>query len=146
MRTSEATATIPRPAHTVFATINDHTSVAAWMEYHPALTVTSDGAKGVGTTLRYEFTQGGRVNTMEGAVTAFEADRRLTMRFDDPAFAVTVEFLLTTRPNGTELRHAIGIEPKRFLGRLMAPLIRAGNDRQVRRNLERLSLLLTSAA
>ncbi len=130
--------TIARPAGNVWSVIDDFDGVAAWLEYTPALTLTSSAPKGVGSTLRYVFTQGGRVSAMEGTVTAYVPGELLTMRFQDTMADVEVAFAVKSAGGGCEVEHRISIAPRKFLMRLFTPLIRMGNGGQVRRNLERL--------
>jgi len=82
------------------------------------------------------------MGAMDGTVTGYEPHRRLAMQYLDPRFAVDVEFELADERDGTAVMHRITITPRTLLGRLLAPVIRVGNRRQVSANLMRLKELL----
>jgi hypothetical protein len=79
---------------------------------------------------------------MKGTVAAYEENRKLRMDLADSMFAVTLELLFHAEATGTKVSHTIAIEPKGMMGRMMQPMIRAANQRQVEANLARLKKIL----
>jgi hypothetical protein len=137
---NESSIRITKPADAVFAFVDDVSKAPQWLEYAIEVTQVSPGPKGVGTKLHYVRRGGG---AMDGVVTGYEKDRRLAMRYEDRSFIVEIEFRFgSTGAGATDVTHGIAITPKSFLGKLMSPLIRMGNGKQVRNNLARLKGLL----
>ncbi len=83
---------------------------------------------------------------MDGAVAAWEPGRRLQMEFADGKFSVTIRFEFAPLDAGTRVTHAVSIDTAGMLGKVMGPLIRAGNARQVQANLLRLKSQVEAAA
>ena len=75
---------------------------------------------------------------MKGTVTVYEKDARLDLEFADPMFQVAIELQFAAEVDGTRVRQCITITPLTMMGKLMTPLIRAGNQQQVTSNLARL--------
>jgi carbon monoxide dehydrogenase subunit G len=138
MIVAESSIRIARPADQVFAFADDPANAKAWLENAIEIVPVSAGARGVGTTLRYAYMQGGRRGDMEGAITARTSGTVLEMRFTDRMFVVVVAIRCTPEGGSTTVTHSIGIETKSFLMKLFSPLIRRGNRRQVEKNLSRL--------
>jgi uncharacterized protein YndB with AHSA1/START domain len=130
----------------VFGVVDDFTQAPRWLESCVELTQVSAGARVDGARLRYVFDQAGRRSEMAGVLVSYEAGRRIVMKFVDARFEVMVGIELERTDAGTSVTHTIEIQPKAFLARLMSPLIRAGNRRQVTANLRRLRELCESAA
>ena len=139
---ARATLEISKPPVQVFAFIDDLSKAPLWLESCIALHQTNDTPRSVGTPLHYEYRQGGRAGAMDGVVTGYEPGRHLAMRFDDDRFEVEVGFLLSASNSGTLVGHTVTITPKSLLGRLMSPLIRIGNRKQVVSNLARAKEIL----
>jgi uncharacterized protein YndB with AHSA1/START domain len=138
---SESSVKISEPAAVVFAAVSDPGRAPAWLEGCVLLKVTGGGAMETGAKLQYVYRQGSRPGEMDGEVIACEPDRRLAMRLTDRKFDVEMEITLSGEQGDTRVTHAMTITPKTFGGRLMAPLIRLGNRRQVKMNLVRLKRL-----
>lgn len=83
---------------------------------------------------------------MTDTVTACDHDSRLALQFSDHAFEVDVDVRWATAVGGIAVTHAIAITPKSFFFRLLSPLIRVGNRRQVANNLARLKAQLAPRA
>jgi uncharacterized membrane protein len=142
---NEASLHIARPVGEVFAYVDDFSKAPSWLESCAEIKQVSPGVKGAGTRLHYTYRQGGHTGEMNGAVTAYEKDGRLAMKYADGTFEVEVQLRFAGEPGGTALTHSITITPKRFVARLMAPMIRKMNGKQVVNNLSRLKHLLESA-
>ena len=139
---ARATLEISKPAAQVFAFIDDLSKAPLWLESCLELRQADGKPKVVGTPHRYTYRQGGREGAMDGVVTAYEPGRRLAMRFTDNQFEIAVSFLLSASGSGTLVEHTVAITPKSLLGRLMAPVIRLGNRKQVVNNLARAKEIL----
>ncbi|HZE89353.1 MAG TPA: SRPBCC family protein [Verrucomicrobiae bacterium] len=138
---AESSIEIGRPAAEVFAFIDDFTKAAEWLESCVELRQTSVAPRAEGATLAYSHRQGGG-GRMEGVVTGYQRDRRLSMKFTDPQFDVAIDFRLEPATAGTTVTHACAVEPKGALAKMMAPMIRSMNERQVESNLSRLKALV----
>jgi len=139
---ARATLEISKPPVEVFAFIDDLSKAPLWLESCIALRQSDDKPRLFGTPLHYEYRQGGRAGAMDGIVTAYEPGRHLAMRFADDTFEVGIEFHLNASDSGTLVGHVVTITPKSLLGRLMAPVIRLGNRKQVVNNLARAKEIL----
>lgn len=142
---SESSIHIARPVGDVFTFVDDISKAPSWLESCAEIKQVSPGVKGVGTKLHYAYRQGGHVGEMDGVVTAYEKDGRLEMKYADGTFEVEIQFRFASEPGGTALAHSIAITPKRFLARLMSPMIRRMNCKQVADNLSRLKQQLEGA-
>ena len=138
---SESSKKISKPAAAVFAVVADPGRAPAWLESCVLLKVVGEGAMALGAKLQYVYRQGSRPGEMDGEVTAFEPDRRLAIRLTDRKFEVEMDIALSEEQGDTWVTLAITITPRTLGGRLMTPLIRMGNRRQVKRNLVRLKRL-----
>lgn len=138
---SESSVKISKPAAALFAIVADFARAPAWLEGCVLLKLAAGGVMAPGAGLQYVYRQGSRPGEMDGRITALEPDRRLTMQFTDRKFEVEMDIALSEEHGDTRVTHAITITPKTFGGRLMAPLIRLGNRRQVKMNLIRLKRL-----
>ena len=73
---------IARNPEAVFAFVDDVRNAPRWLGRCKDLQPTSPPPKGVGSTLRYFYTDpGGHQGEMEGVVTEYEKHRRLAMKF-----------------------------------------------------------------
>jgi uncharacterized protein YndB with AHSA1/START domain len=126
----------------VFAWVCDLRHAPDWLEACVDLALVKPGWER-GAELRYVFREGRGEGRMSGVVSEYDPGRRLVMEFKDPRFGVIVSFDFAPAGTGTRVTHAIAIEAKGLMGKLMAPMIRAGNERQVKANLARLERGLT---
>ncbi|MBI3450673.1 MAG: SRPBCC family protein [Acidobacteria bacterium] len=138
---AESSIEIERPAAEVFSFIDDFTRAAEWLESCVELRQTSAPPRAEGATLQYTHRQAGG-GRMEGVVTGYEPERRLSMKFTDSQFDVAIDFRIEAATAGTTVTHACAVEPKGTLARMMAPMIRSMNERQVGNNLSRLKALV----
>jgi uncharacterized protein YndB with AHSA1/START domain len=142
---NESSVEIHKPVSEVFAFVENFSQAPRWLT--GCIELRRDGEARSGARVHYEFKQGAGAKALDGALTTYERDRRLTMTFADKVFEITVDFTFAPTAAGARVDHAIAIEPKRFFARLMAPLLRAANRKQVEQNLSRLSeILATNAA
>jgi len=143
---AEATLDTRRTKAEVFALIDDFTRTPSWVGMCSSLEQTSPAPRRAGSTLRYTYKQGGRVQVIDGTVAAYEPGRRLVLDFADKICRIAVAFELSTEGSATRLLHSIEIEPLCWPMKLMAPLIRAGTKRQLAKDTEKLKALLSAAA
>lgn len=141
----ESSIEIHQPVGEVFAFADDLSSGPLWLESCVELRQTSPGPRAVGSTLHYAHRQGGRGGAMDGVVAAYDPPHRIGMRFADPTFEVVIGIACTSSERGTLVTHSVAITPKSLPGKLMTPMIRAGNRKQVERNLSRLKRRLEPA-
>ena len=141
---AESSIEIARPPSQVFAYVCDLQHAPAWLEACLELALVSPGwARGA--ELRYVFREGRGEGRMSGVVSEYDPNRRLVLDFKDPRFEVTVSLDFAPAGTGTRVTHAVSIDPKGLMGKLMAPMIRAGNEKQVKANLARLEQGLMGA-
>ena len=142
---AEADIEISRPPPEVFAWVTDLSHAPEWLEGCVELALEAPGVWASGASLRYTYRLGGQQGSMAGLVAVHEPDRALRLQFADEMFAVAVSMRLQPSPAGTHVEHIVSIELKSFAMRLMAPMIRVGNQKQVAANLERLKVRLQGA-
>ena len=116
---------IPEAPDAIWAVIDDPRRTPEWLDRCTAMEVVTPGAVALGTGLRYSFRDSGRDGVMDGEVTAWEPNARLTMRFTDRTMLALVDFRLTATTTGTALTHVITLTPRSILTKLFAPLIRS---------------------
>ena len=143
---AEATLDTRRTKAEVFALIDDFARMPSWVGMCSSLEQTSPAPRRTGSTLRYTYKQGGRVQVIEGSVTAYDPGRRLALAFADKVCAIAVGFELSTEGAATRLLHTVEIEPLCWPMRLMAPIIRAATKRQLAKDTEKLKALLSATA
>jgi len=139
---SESTVLIAKPVSEVFTFIDDFSQAPSWLESCIELTQASPGSRAVGSSLHYKHRQGGHAGEMDGTVTAYEKDAQLEMKFADPMFEVVIAFRCAPDTTGCMVTHSIAITPKGLMSKLMTPMIKAGNVKQVNSNVSRLKDLL----
>ena len=139
---NESSMEIPKPVGEVFGFVENFSQAPRWLT--GCVELRREGEARTGIPVHYEFKQGGGSKALDGVLTAYERDRRLTMTFADNMFEIVVDFAFSPTSAGTRVDHAITIQPKRIFAKLMAPLMRAGNRKQVEQNLSRLSELLAA--
>jgi len=139
---AEATLDTRRTKAEVFALVDDFTRMPSWVGMCSSLEQTSPGPRRSGSTLRYTYKQGGRVQVIDGTVAAYEPGRRLVLDFADKVCRIAVAFELSTEGAATRMLHSIEIEPLCWPMKLMAPLIRAGTKRQLAKDTQKLKALL----
>jgi len=136
---------VAQPPDQVFAFIDAEDKAPRWLSQCVELTRTSAGEKEVGTTLRYVYKQPGRRGTMNGIVTAYERGKRLGMKYTDRMFEVAVGFDVAPTANGTHVTERISIEPKAFIAKLMAPILRRVTRAQTSKDMAALKRVLETA-
>jgi hypothetical protein len=139
---AESTLETRRTKAEVFALVDDFARMPSWVGLCSSLEQTSPAPRRAGSTLRYTYMQGGRVQVIDGTVTAYEPGRRLALDFADNACRIAVGFDLSTAGGATRLVHTIEIEPLCWPMKLFAPLIRVGTKRQIAKDTEKLKALL----
>jgi hypothetical protein len=142
MPTAQSTIEVQCRMEVVFAFLDDFTQASRWVESCTSLEQTSPEPRAVGSSLLYQFRQGGRNGQMVGVITKYLPNQQLQMRFTDPKFIVEVSLQLTATPTGTKVQETIAILPQSFFGKLLSPLISLGNRSQVKKNLARLKSCL----
>jgi uncharacterized protein YndB with AHSA1/START domain len=139
---NESSMEIPKPVSEVFAFVENFSQAPRWLT--GCVELRREGEARSGTPVHYEFKQGAGAKALDGVLTSYERDRRLTMTFADKMFEIVVEFAFSPTAAGTRVDHSITIEPKRIFAKLLAPLMRSGNRKQVEQNLSRLSDMLAA--
>lgn len=135
---AEATIEIAKPPSVVFGFIEDFSQAPMWLEGCVQLAQISAGPRGAGKALRYVHRQGGRQGEMAGTIAAYEPGRRLALGFADSGFEIAVEVVITKADGRTFVHHSVEITPRSFMGRLMSPMLKGFNRKQVERNAARL--------
>ena len=134
---AESSIEIDRPPSQVFAYVCDLQHAPAWLEACVELALVKPGWER-GAELRYVFRKDRNEGRMSGVVSEYDPGRRLVMDFKDPRFGVSVSLDFAPAGTGTRVTHAVAIDATGLMGKLMAPMIRAGNEKQVKANLARL--------
>ena len=134
---AESSIEIARPPSQVFGWVCDLQHAPAWLEACVELALVQPGWRR-GAELRYVFREGRGEGRMSGVVSEYDPDRRLVLDFKDPRFGVSVYLDFAAAGAGTRVTHAIAIDAKGLMGKVMAPMIRAGNEKQVKANLARM--------
>ena len=139
---------IAKPPRDVFAVLDDFAKTPQWSEGCISIVQTSSGPRAVGSQLHYTHKSGGRAGEMTGEMKAYAPDRDFVMHFTDKWFGVEIGFHLAASADGagTHLTHTCAIEIKALMFKLMTPMIRRENEKQVARNLGRLKALVETSA
>ncbi len=138
---------LPQSPAQVFAVLDDFSRLPQWLKRCEGLAKQGPGPNAAGDKLRYAYCEGGRHGVMDGVIVAHEPGRRLTCRYYDKMFQVTVDFMVSSGDGGgTHLIHHIEIKPNSFMAKLMAPMIRARIPQQTIGSMEALRGLLAAEA
>jgi carbon monoxide dehydrogenase subunit G len=140
---TEAVRTTPERA---FAVIDDLSQTAKWLPPCVSLEKVGSGPNAPGDKLRYVYKQGGRQGAMDGEIIARNPGERLHTKYFDTMFEVSVDLRVAAAPDGALTTHIIDITPKRFLAKLMSPLIRLSLRKQTRQAAANLKKLLESTS
>ena len=125
-----------------FAAIDDLPLTAKWLPPCVSLEKVGSGPNAPGDKLRYVYKQGGRQCEMAGEVVARTPGQRLHCIYYDSFFQVSVDLRVAAAPEGAVTTHIIEMTPKKFIFKLMSPLIRRGLARQTREAAANLKKLL----
>jgi hypothetical protein len=136
--------TIRTTPERAFAAIDDLPLTAQWLPPCVSLEKVGSGPNTPGDKLRYVYKQGGKTGEMAGEIIARTPGERLHCKYFDSAFEVSVDLRVTAASDGALTTHIIEITPKRFLAKLMSPLIRLGLGKQTRAAAANLKKLLES--
>ena len=140
---SETVRTTPARA---FAAIDDLPLTAKWLPPCVSLEKVGSGPNAAGDRLRYVYRQGGKTGEMAGEIVARAPGERLHCMYHDPMFDVSVDMSVSPAAEGVLTTHVIEITPKKFMARLMSPLIRIGVGKQTRTAAANLKMLLETDA
>jgi uncharacterized protein YndB with AHSA1/START domain len=143
--TTDLSVEIAKSPAQVFAFVDDEASAPRWLSRCVEVKRTSPGPKAAGSTLHYTYREGSRQGTMDGAVTAYERDRRLAMTYADRMLQVAIDFTFEPSGGGTRLRQLVTITPRSFFLRLLTPMIRSRTLAQNQGDLRRLRELMEAA-
>jgi hypothetical protein len=127
-----------------FAAMDDLPLTAKWLPPCVSLEKVDPGPNAPGDRLRYVYKQGGRQGEMAGEIVARTPGERLHCKYYDSAFEVSVDLRVAAAPEGALTTHVIEITAKKFMARLMTPLIRLGIGKQTRTAAANLKKLLES--
>src|SRR5262245_50272469 len=139
---AETIRTTPQRA---FAAIDDLPLTAKWLPPCVSLEKVGSGPNAPGDKLRYVYKQGSRTGEMAGEIIARTPGERLHCKYFDSTFEVSVDLRVAAAPDGALTTHVIEITPKRFLAKLLSPLIRLGLGRQTRAAAANLKKLLEAS-
>jgi hypothetical protein len=126
------TETVRATPERVFAAIDNLPLTAQWLPPCVSLEKVGTGPNAPGDKLRYVYKQGGRQGEMAGEILTRTPGERLHCKYFDSAFEVSVDLYVAAAPEGALTMHVIEIAPKKFLAKLMSPLIRLGLGKQTR--------------
>ncbi|QCP55094.1 SRPBCC family protein [Trinickia violacea] len=135
---------VPQSPDDVFATLDDFSATPKWLERCTGIEKLEPGPNSEGQALRYSYLEHGRAGVMEGRISVREPGRRLSMIYVDKMMQVTVDFRMALHNDGTELTHAVTIEPKTFFARLFSPMLRRQLPKQTVGAMEKLRGYLAS--
>jgi hypothetical protein len=138
--------TIRATPERTFAVIDDLPLTAKWLPPCVSLEKVGSGPNAPGDKLRYVYKQGGKTAEMAGEIVARTPGERLHCKYFDSMFEVSVDLRVAAAPDGAVTTHIIEITPKRFMAKLMSPLIRLGLGKQTREAAANLKKLLESTA
>lgn len=136
---AETVRTTPERA---FAAIDDLPLTAKWLPPCVSLEKVGSGPNAPGDRLRYVYKQGGKQSEMAGEIIARTPGERLHCKYFDSMFEVSVDLRVAAAPEGALTTHIIEITPKKFMAKLMSPLIRLGLGKQTREAAANLKKLL----
>jgi carbon monoxide dehydrogenase subunit G len=129
-----------------FAAIDDLALTAKWLPPCVSLEKVGSGPNAPGDKLRYVYRHGAKTGEMAGEIIARIPGQRPHCRYADSTFEVSVDLRVAKAPTGTVTTHIIEITPKRFLAKLMSPLIRPSSVKQTRDAAGSLKKLLETPA
>jgi len=138
---AEAIRTTPQGA---FAAIDNLPLTAKWLPPCVSLEKIGSGPNAPGDKLRYVYKQGGKTGEMAGEIIARTPGERLHCMYFDRSFDVSVDLRVAAASDGALTTHIIEITPKKFVAKLMSPLIRIGLGKQTREAATNLKKLLES--
>ena len=136
------TETVHTTPERAFAAIDDLPLTAKWLPPCVSLEKVGSGTNAPGDKLRYVYKQGGKTGQMDGEIIERTPGERLHCKYVDSMFEVSVDLRIAAAPDGTLTTHIIEITPKKFLLKLMSPLIRLGLGTQTREAAANLKKLL----
>jgi Polyketide cyclase / dehydrase and lipid transport len=142
----EHTETVRTTPERAFAAIDDLPLTAKWLPPCVSLEKIGSGPNAPGDKLRYVYRQGRRQGEMAGEVLTRVPGERLHCKYFDSLFDVSVDLRVAAAPDGALTTHVIEITPKKFLAKLMSPLIRLGLGKQTRTAAANLKKLLESTS
>ena len=124
-----------------FAFVDDFANTPRWNDLFIALQREgSDVREGGG--LVYTFKQGNRQGVMNGLIVERDPPRRLLLGFSDRMFEIEIGFRFDAIPGGTRIEHTLQVEPRSFLTKLMAPLLRRVMKKQTAKQAQALAQAL----
>jgi hypothetical protein len=129
-----------------FAAIDNLPLTAKWLPPCVSLEKVGPGPNAPGDKLRYVYKQGGKTGEMAGEILARTLNERLHCKYFDSMFDISVDQRVAPAPDGALTTHTIEITAKKFMAKLMSPLIRLGLGRQTRQAAANLKQLLESGA
>lgn len=137
---------VAKPPPAVFAFFDDASKAPQWLGLCHSLELVSTPPKRTGSALRYLYKEGGGLRQMEGTVTAYDPPRRLDMTLTDKMFAIVVSFRVESSAAGSRFEYVFELTPRKFIAKLMAPLVRGMTQKQVEKDAAKLKGLLEAGA
>jgi carbon monoxide dehydrogenase subunit G len=127
-----------------FAMIDDLPQTSKWLPPCVSLEKIGTGPNAVGDKLKYVFKQGSHIDEMHGEIVDRVPGERLHCRYWDKTFEVSVDLRVAPAADGTLTTQMVEITPKRFLFKLLSPLIGFGLKKQTLEAAANLRKLLES--
>jgi uncharacterized protein YndB with AHSA1/START domain len=139
---------IAAPIATVWSLVDDDQNLKKWMD---GLEETSypdgvDRSRAVGTRFVQRIREGGRVQSYEGRVTAYDPPTHLGITIGNRAFAMQVDYRFTDLGGRTRLDYSALMARGGLFIRLMSTLFGWVTNRILRRQMARLKAVAEAAA
>jgi uncharacterized protein YndB with AHSA1/START domain len=138
---------IKAPVETVFKFIDDPEKTKLWIEE----LVSTEYPEGlnrdqpVGTKFRQQMREGGKVQTYDGEVTAYEKPTLLAIKLSGPSFQVSVTYRLTPVEAGTRLDYEADFNGDAWYFKFFGPLFRVFNNIILKKQMAKLTAVAESS-
>lgn len=138
---------VPCPPAQAFALIEDLPRTPEWMANCVKLEKTTPGPNAAGQQLRYELQMGSHESTLDGSITAYQPNEKITCQFSDDMMEIVIDFQLQALDTGgAKIVHTISITPQNFMATMFAPVIKKTLPEQTVTAMEKLKALIDTNA
>jgi uncharacterized protein YndB with AHSA1/START domain len=139
---------IAAPIERVWPLVADDENLVKWMDGLKETTYPDglDKARAVGTRFVQRIQEGGRVQTYEGRVTAYDPPTHLGITVGNRAFAMQVDYRFTDLGGRTRLDYSALMVRAGFFVRMMSTLFGAVTRRILGRQMAKLKALAEAGA
>ena len=139
---NELTIEIARPVNDVFAFVDDDEKVKQWIGGLVDSRRTSKGRVGVGTTFEQLIRIGGKTISMEGILTAYEPNQRLSVKIYCSLCNMEVDYRFEERDGITRVNYICNSQYNSFFYKLLSPLTKLITQRKLETDFFKLKQLL----